>query len=264
MATMVTGGDVREACRRAGVRPGDALIVHASLSRLGYVIGGAETVVRALLDCVGPAGTLLAPAQTWLNLDPERGVHGVPPDAWDLIRREWPPYDKHVTPSIGMGAVAEAVRTWPGAVRSDHPARSWSAVGAAAQALMREHDLDDVHGEASPLGALYRSGGGILLIGVDYDKCTALHLAETRADYAGKGYTSETSWIAAAGERRAVTYHNLAFDDGDFVDIGRAYERVHGGQPTMLGDGTVRHIDVVAFVDFAQAWMEANRREGTG
>ena len=65
------------------------------------------------------------PTQSWKNLDPETGVHGeVDEKDWPLIRENWPAYDKKLTPTKTMGAVAEMFRQWPGSVRSDHPARS--------------------------------------------------------------------------------------------------------------------------------------------
>lgn len=97
---LVKQSDVEAAC---GLHKGDVAIVHASLSRLGYVIGGAETIVRALLECVGETGTLMAPAQTWLNLDPERNVHGLPAETWPVLRQELPGFDPATCPASGWG-----------------------------------------------------------------------------------------------------------------------------------------------------------------
>nr|WP_298373647.1 AAC(3) family N-acetyltransferase [uncultured Halomonas sp.] len=259
MDAIVTQEALLQGLAALEVPPARPLMVHASLSRLGYVVGGAETVVRALLDRIGPKGTLLSPTQTWLNLDPSRGVHGVPEKYWPTLRAEWPGYDKDVTPSVGMGALAETIRTWPGASRSDHPSRSWSAIGADAVALTDRHDLSDVHGEASPLGAVYRRGGGILMMGVDYDKCTALHLAETRAAYPNKTYLDEKSWINTPHGRERVSYRTLDFDDSDFLRIGQAYEADVDAKTISVGNATLRYLDMRAFVDFAMAWMSEHR-----
>ena len=79
-----------------------------------------------------------------------------------------------------MGVIAEAVRTWPGAVRSDHPHVSFAAVGAQALSVTGVHQLDDELGEHSPLGAVYRLDGKVLLLGCGHDSNTSLHLAEWR------------------------------------------------------------------------------------
>ena len=103
-----------------GVRSGAVALVHCRMSALGTVVGGAETVVRALLDTVGLDGTLVA----------YLGWEDAPPDSLDaldagereLVLAEQPVYD----PTTGRarrdhGRLAEALRTWPGAVHSGHP-----------------------------------------------------------------------------------------------------------------------------------------------
>ena len=251
--------DIAAALRRLGVAPGGTVVVHASLSAMGYVVGGAETVLRGLLDALGPEGTVAAPAQTWLNLDPSRGVHGVPETLWPAIREHWPAYDPALTPSVGMGAVAEALRTWPGARRSPHPVRSWAALGPAAEEITSAHDLEDAHGDASPLGALWRRDATVLLLGVGHDKCTALHLAETRAAGPDAPRTVETSAVLRDGARRRITYTNLAFENGDFPEIGAAFEAAHRARRTPLGATTAAALPLRDLVAFAERWMRANR-----
>lgn len=256
---LVKQTDVEAACRRAGLQEGDVAIVHASLSRLGYVIGGAETIVRALLECVGATGTLMAPTQTWLNLDPERNVHGLPAETWPVLRQELPGFDPATSPSIGMGAVAEMIRTWPGACRSAHPARSWAAIGAKAADLVAEHDLNDVHGERTPLGAAIRARAWVVLLGVGYDKCTALHLAETRAAGDDARVLNERGWLRTAVGRQEVSYTTHEFDDADFPLIGAAFEKEADLHAVPVGSGEVRAVDASRLVDFATRWMQERR-----
>src|SRR4051794_34328022 len=105
--------------RACGVQPGQTIIAHTSLRSLGWVIGGAQAYIQALLQAVGPSGTLMMPTQTFRNLDPSSGAHpGVPEQWWPLIRAYWPAYDPAITPSLGMGVVAELFRTWPDVCRS--------------------------------------------------------------------------------------------------------------------------------------------------
>ena len=125
--------DILDALSAVGMRPGQTVMVHCSLSALGYVCGGAQPVIEALLQTVGDAGTIMMPTQSWKNLDPASGVHWQEPQEWwQLIRDNWPAYDKRITPTNTMGAVAEMFRTWPGTLRSDHPARSVAANGPRA------------------------------------------------------------------------------------------------------------------------------------
>lgn len=61
---LVTRGTLAAGLRELGVRTGDTLLAHSSLSALGWVCGGPVAVVRALLDVLGPDGTLVVPTQT--------------------------------------------------------------------------------------------------------------------------------------------------------------------------------------------------------
>jgi len=63
--------EIAEALQQLGVRPGGVLLVHSSLSSLGYVPGGPETVIQALLKALGPGGTLLMPALSYLYVTPK-------------------------------------------------------------------------------------------------------------------------------------------------------------------------------------------------
>ena len=122
--------NITEALHNIGLESGDTVMVHTSLSQIGYVCGGARAVIEALIEVVGDEGTIMMPTQLWKNLDPETGVHWeVDESDWDIIRSNWPPYDKAITPTNTMGAVSEMFRSWPGTIRSDHPARSVAAWG---------------------------------------------------------------------------------------------------------------------------------------
>lgn len=261
MAELVCRHDLLDAFRAAGLGPGQAVIVHASLSSLGYVCGGAQTVIEALIACVGPEGTLMMPTQSWKNLDPEDGVHWeVPPELWQDIRDNWPAYDPATTPTNTMGAVAELFRRWPGAVRSPHPARSVAAWGRHAQYLAGEHDLSNIFGDGSPLGRLYDLDGKVLLIGVGHDKNTSLHLADARAEYPGKHTVTEHSAIMEDGRRVWKAYETLYVDSADFEQLGADFEAAGAVKAVPLGSAEIRLMSQRELVDFAVGWIERNRK----
>ena len=235
------------------------IIVHCSLSKMGWVVGGAEVVIQALIQAIGSNGTLIMPTQTWKNLDPSRGVYDVPKSYWSIIRKHSPAYNPATTPSIGMGVVAELFRTFPGVKRSSHPVRSFAALGANAEWLVNKHVLKDVFGNSSPLGKLYDLDGYILLIGVDHSVNTSLHLAEHRANYLGKSYVRESSAISIDGKRKWVTYQTLDLKADDFATIGDAYETAYKIPLYQLGQATVRLIKQRLLVDWAVNWMEQYR-----
>ena len=202
----------------------------------------------------------MMPTQSWKNLDPETGVHWeVPPERWQEIRDTWPAYDPRITPTNTMGAVAEMLRQWPGTIRSSHPARSVAAWGRHAELLTRGHDLSNIFGDGSPLSRLYDLRGKVLLIGVGYDKCTSLHLADARAAWPGKHAVVEHSAMMENGARVWKAYETLAVDGEDFPQIGAAYETSHAVGMARLGNASVRLIDQRELVDFAVGWIEQNR-----
>ena len=60
----ITRDSLAHDLKALGVREGDCVMLHSSLSSLGWVEGGADAVVEAFLDAIGPEGTLLTPAFT--------------------------------------------------------------------------------------------------------------------------------------------------------------------------------------------------------
>ena len=257
----ITKNEIKEAFAQIGLSAGTTVMVHTSLSAIGYICGGAQTVIEALTEMVGPEGTIMMPTQSWKNLDPEDGVHwNIEEEYWQIIRDNWPAYDKHITPTNTMGAVAEMFRSWPGVLRSDHPARSVAAWGKNAEYLVSNHDLSNIFGDGSPIGKLYELDGSVLLIGVGYDKNTSLHLADIRAAYPGKHNCIEHSAIMESGKRVWKAYETLYVDGKDFKEIGAAFEKEHEVKMGKLGGAMLRFMWQRDLVDYAVGWIENNRK----
>lgn len=164
---------------RLGVRPGVPTMVHASLSSLGWVVGGTQTLVEALLSVVGPDGTLCAQA-SWEDIP--FGLASWP-EAWRAAyRAEMPAFDPRRSAAAPYeGRLAERLRTWPGARRSAHPATGVVAVGAAAEWLTSAHPLDDGFGPGTPYERIVLGGGQVLLLGAPLWTISLLHHAESLA-----------------------------------------------------------------------------------
>ena len=247
--------------RALGLADGDVVIVHASTRSVGFVVGGPQAIVQALLDVLGPQGTLVVPTHTPENTDPADWQNPpVPESWWPAIREQAPGFDPALTPATRwMGILAETVRTWPGAVRSDHPQVSFAAVGRQAREVTADHRLDDALGERSPLGAVNRLGGKVLLLGVGHDSNTSLHLAEWRQTDPPR-HRAGSSIRRPDGSATWVTWVDVNEDESDFEKIGADFERqTEASSIGPVGNATARLIPQPPLVDFATQWMAVSR-----
>jgi aminoglycoside N3'-acetyltransferase/L-amino acid N-acyltransferase YncA len=144
---------------RLGVRPGGVLLVHCAFSRVRPVEGGPLGLIEALQDALGPDGTLVMPS---------------------MADDDVSPFDPQRTPCIGMGIVAHTFWQQPHVLRSDSP-HAFAARGPHAAAITQSHPVDIAHGLESPVGRVYEMDGQILLLGVNHDANTTIHLAELLA-----------------------------------------------------------------------------------
>jgi aminoglycoside 3-N-acetyltransferase len=151
--------DIAQGLVALGIQAGDALLLHSALSSLGRVEGGAPAVVEAFLSVLGPTGTLAVPTLPDVNK----------------------PFAPESSPST-VGQMTETVRQWPGALRSRHPTHAVAAIGAQARYLTDGHELTLPCGPDSPYGKLGALRGWVLLLGVDQDRNTTWHAAETIVD----------------------------------------------------------------------------------
>ena len=273
---------------------GETVLVHSSLSELGWVAGGAPTVVDALMDAVTEAGTLVMPTHSTQYSDPADWEDPQIPDDWETsVRASMPPYRPAVTPTRGMGTIPECFRTYPEVVRSRHPTYSFAAWGADADFVVGDHGVGHGLGEESPLARVYDREGFVLLLGADHDSNTSLHLAEHRADYEktvvtngapvlrrrtgapddegessdegasddGTESTGADGSESGDGEREWISFEEIDYDSGDFRRAGEAFERdrLRAVARGRVGRANATLLDQRALVDYGAAWFEKNR-----
>ncbi|MBU1050372.1 AAC(3) family N-acetyltransferase [Candidatus Bipolaricaulota bacterium] len=246
-----------------GVQRGMVLLVHSAQSALGWVCGGPVAVIAALQEILGPEGTLVMPAYTGGLTDPKNWQNPPVPEDWkDTIRAEMPAFDPLRTPSREMGCIAETFRTWPDVIRSSHPHCSFSAWGAHAIDITRDHALEYGMGEGSPLARIYDLDGWVLLLGVGFGNNSSLHLSEYRATYPGKAEETNGAPMWIDGQRQWVPIRDLELDADDFVCIGESFmKQTQAVRSSKIGEGVALLMPQRAAVDYAIGWMETYRAE---
>jgi len=237
---------------------GEVVIVHSSLSSLGWVCGGAVALIEALQEVITEEGTLIMPAHSGDYSEPMYWGNPPVPKEWhEIIRREMPAYRPEITPTRGIGVVPEVFRKFPGVIRSGHPCLSFAAWGKKAEEITADHQLDYALGENSPLANIYDKDGKILLIGAGHDSNTSLHLAEYTADH---DITIKIfgSSVIKNGQNTWVKYEDIEFNDELFSEIGKAYEKENEYKTAQIGLAEAKLFSQRELVDFAVKWLEEN------
>lgn len=259
----VTRADLADDLRTLGLQPGDTVLAHGALSKVGRMLNGPDIVIGALLDAVSPAGTVLAYTDWDARYDELLTPDGRVPERW---RPHIPPFDRRSSrASRDNGALPEFLRTWPDAHRSANPGASVAAIGTQADWFTADHALDYGYGPGSPLGKLVEAGGKVAMIGAPWDTVTLLHHAEHLADLPGKRVIRYE--VPIAGDRGTAWRMIEEFDTsrpvvdgvsedyfadivGEFVDIGHGSRGPVGGADTLL-------LDAAAIAGFAVSWLES-------
>ena len=231
---LVTEERLRQDLRSIGVAAGATLIVHSSLKSLGWVLGGAPTVVRALINVIGDESHLVMPAASPQCADPVTWREPKIPPAWlEDMRKHLPLFDVDTTPTT-LGAIAETFRNWPETVRSHHPLESVCARGPHATEIVRDHPLAFSEGPGSPFARLHDLDSLILLLGVGFNRCTALHFAESLMP-SRRTMTVRFPQVDA-GQRVWMEVLNVADDnDTHFPLIGNRYMDAGRAQVGLIG-----------------------------
>jgi aminoglycoside 3-N-acetyltransferase len=159
----ITQHDITTGLRELGLKAGDSVLTHSSLSSFGQVEGGADAVIGAIIEAVSPGGTVLFPTLTGNS---------------ELSAQNPPIFDVLNTP-CWTGAIPETARKKPGFIRSAHPTHSVCAFGDRARWFTEDHEhCPTPCGFGSPYDKLTQAGGSILLIGVTHNSNTSMHFVE--------------------------------------------------------------------------------------
>lgn len=165
--------------RACGLKEGDDVLVHTSLSKIGYVENGPETVVSALKKVIGEKGNILMPTSPNAGLQLE-------------YIRSLEAFEVKNSPSA-LGAITEYFRKLPNVKRSAHPTEPVACLGPDAD-LYTEGHLGELtpYTDRSPFARISERGGKILYVGVTFDNAgTNLHTLEDAVDFKYPVYYDE-------------------------------------------------------------------------
>lgn len=250
------------AFRRLGLEQGMTVCVHSALSQLGYVVGGPDTVIDAVMEIVGEEGCILMPSF------PMASTIGHYLDQGE-------PFDVRHTPSR-VGQITEIFRRRPGVLRSLHPTNPVAAWGKGAKAFLRDHEKSlTPYGRDTPYGRLADTSGGYILMLETHVHSMLLHLQE-RADFPnfylpGTRQASYIDWDGRLGHRQTkvmrtkvpyfVAIPSLSGDKPDWAKIQdftlmfpkrrerkvrkagyrfRGYPRIHDRRAELIEAGALR------------------------
>lgn len=164
--------DILQGFAALGLRKGDALMFHSSLSSFGYVEGGADAVIDGAIEAVGKSGTVVVPTFVQ-KVNGESATYRTRHEAWNIDRS-----------SSDVGHITEVFRQRPEAVRSDHCCDSLAAIGADAGNAMGGHGSagprlspwdEKAFGHGSPWDWLVDRNALYVLMGVGFNVCSIFH-----------------------------------------------------------------------------------------
>ena len=245
----MTRADVAAGARSVGIEPSDTAMFHSSLSSMGTLDGGPNTVIDGFLDAVGPTGTVAVPTLWWHVTDPPLTL-----DQWDID-----------TSPAYIGTVPETFRKRPDSIRSDNPTHAISAIGARADELTRGHGSgglrpcvfrDSAFAAQSPWQRLYDWNAAYCFIGVDFTVNTMGHFIECQV--------IERALAAAPEAARGALEARLRRWEKDgvypryrFQAMGERLAELGHVRLGKIGSATLRCIRARDMVDHALAVLDA-------
>lgn len=225
--------EIRDRLFALGLRRGMSVMAHSSLSSLGGVAGGADTVIDALIEVLGGGGTLLMPS--FAN----------PDEVFD-----------HRKSQCGLGKIPDDFWRREGVLRSMHPTHSVAARGKLAGYFLSGHEKASTpYGEGTPYKRLVDNGGYVLLLGVDLDRMTLLHTAEALAD-APYLTTVRKKYRDTDGKERELAAGRMAGPHRNFIGLDGAFRKEGFMRTGKVGRAVCRLVDARAAFDYCLERMK--------
>ncbi|MFO7947767.1 MAG: AAC(3) family N-acetyltransferase [Armatimonadota bacterium] len=242
----VTYDNIMHGFAEVGLKEGDVVLVHSSLSAFGWVDGGADVVIDALLDTVGGAGTIVVPTFTW------RPFRDQPRVRFDL---------QNTSVKDEVGIIAETFRQRPRAQRSTHMIHSVAAIGPDMGNVMGEGKRSFGHG--STFHQLYGLDAWCLLVGVEFTSCTELHACEEYMQVPYRYYRSYAGSTVIMPDGTEIPSHSVEYlcyagfrnDFGKMRQVLGAHDVLN---TTEIGEALVTNVRIRDIFDTTVDYMKDN------
>ena len=226
-----------EQIKNLGVENGMKVLVHVAFSKVGKVENGPDDLISAIKEVITEKGIFAMPA-----------------------------YNSYGDYKPNLSIVNEIFRNQKDVIHTNQVIASFAVWGKDKEKIAgnieyTEDGLSFENGEKSTLAKMYENDGWSMMIGTDYSTCTIIHLAENRAKWPSKFiYTEE--YVAPDGKK--IPFHDVAYQEDDFNDVGAAFEKVYKNDKSAfrtgkIGNAECKLINQRIFTDFAVKWMEENR-----
>ncbi len=257
VSSVITIEDAKTLLRNIGIQNGDVLEVHASMKSIGFMLGGANALLDAILETIGFEGTIVMSAHSSDNSEP--AYFQKPPidvALYQTIRENTPSFKGKFDDLYGMGQLAVALQKRPSVYFSNHPQVSMMSHGKHAKWITQSHPLNDMFGLRSPIAKMVELKTKVLLIGVEYDSCTGMHLGEVLSQK--RPIIIQGSRMVVGSKEEWVKFLSHDFDSNDFNQVGRNMELENKVSLSLLGNSVVKSFDLEYAVRSIQRYLEEN------
>ena len=247
--------------KELGVTTGQTLMLHASVKAIGWIVGGPDIVIQAILDVLGSEGTLMM----YVGWEDSPYDLAKWPEDWQrAYLEECPPFDPATSRACRKWSIlTEYLRTWPSAFRSSHPEGSFAAVGALARWITENQPLQYGYGPGSPLAKLCEVKGKVLLAGAPFGTITLLHYAEHMAKVPNKLIVHYKMPILRNGQRVWVDIEEFDTCGGILPGAEEYFEVIPSeylssgrGRSGKIGAAQSYLFDAADLAKFAIQWLE--------
>lgn len=252
-----TKEDLRNVFISMGIQKGMVIFLQANTKKLGYLAGGEQALIEALMETIGYEGTIIMPSFTPQMADPSCHKQNIARDQWENIREHALPFDRRLSAPQRCGSLIHQFLRNEGVVRSYHPLYSFAAWGKYAKLICDRHPLHFGLNQDSPLGKVVEFNGYVLMLGCDYKECIMFQLARYHGEQLPIKVVSAP--IEINKKRIWKDMLDLDYNHKNFDDVGEAMEDRYIVKTALINDGLCRFFSAREAQALATAYFHIHK-----